>query len=56
MHPFVSVVRSGRPEGLSPDPSEVEHILYIPMSELLRDDVFREELLKSKTVILECII
>lgn len=43
VHPFVSVIRSGRPEGLIPDPSEVEHILYVSMSELLRDDVFHEE-------------
>ena len=43
VHPFVSVIRGGRPEGLIPDPSEVEHILYVPMSELLRDDVFHEE-------------
>lgn len=44
VHPFVSVIRGGRPEGLIPDPSEVEHILYVSMSELLRDDVFHEEL------------
>ena len=44
VHPFVSAIRGGHPEGLSPDPSEVEHILYVPMSELLRDDVFHEEL------------
>ena len=43
VHPFVSIIRGGRPEGLIPDPSEVEHILYIPISELLRDDVFHEE-------------
>ena len=44
VHPFVSVIRGGRPKSLIPDPSEVEHILYVPMSELLRDDVFHEEL------------
>ena len=44
VHPFVSVIRGGRPEGLIPDPSEVEHILYVAMSELLQDDVFHEEL------------
>ena len=43
VHPFVSVIRGGRPEGLIPDPSEVERILHVPMSELLRDDVFHEE-------------
>ena len=43
VHPFVSVIRGGRPKGLIPDPSEVEHILYVPMSELLQDDVFHEE-------------
>ena len=43
VHPFVSVIRGGRPKSLIPDPSEVEHILYVPMSELLRDDVFHEE-------------
>ena len=44
VHPFVSVIRGGRPEGLILDPTEVEHILYVPMSELLRDDVFHKEL------------
>ena len=43
VHPFVSVIQGGRPEGLIPDPSEVGHILYVPMSELLQDDVFHEE-------------
>ncbi len=43
VHPFVAVIRGGRPEGLVADLSEVEHILYVPMSELLRDDVFHEE-------------
>ena len=43
VHPFVSVIQGGRPEGLIPDPSEVEHILYVAMSELLQDDVFHEE-------------
>lgn len=50
VHPFVSVIRGGRPEGLIPDPSEVEHILYIPMSELLQDDVFYEERWKISAI------
>lgn len=33
----------GRPE-LKPSPDEVEHILHVPLSELLLPDVFREEL------------
>ena len=32
----------GRPE-LRPHEAEVEHILYVPLSELLLDEVFREE-------------
>lgn len=32
----------GRPD-LVPSPSEVEHILHVPLSELLADGVFREE-------------
>ena len=50
VHPFVSIIRGGRPEGLNPDPCEVEHILYVAMSELLRDDVFREELWKIPAI------
>ena len=39
--PFVGVL-PGRPE-LTPNPSEVERILYVPLSELLLDEVYREE-------------
>jgi len=39
--PFVGVL-AGRPE-LEPNPSEVELILHVPLSELLEDGVFREE-------------
>jgi 8-oxo-dGTP pyrophosphatase MutT (NUDIX family) len=39
--PFVGVV-DGRPD-LTPNPTEVERILYVPLSELLLDEVYREE-------------
>ena len=41
--PLVGVL-PGRPNGLVAAPDEVESILYVPASELLRDDVFREEI------------
>jgi 8-oxo-dGTP pyrophosphatase MutT (NUDIX family) len=41
--PLVAVL-PGRPTGLVASPDEVEAILHVPASELLRDDVFREEL------------
>lgn len=41
--PLVAVL-PGRPPGLVASPDEVEAILHVPASELLLDDVFREEL------------
>jgi 8-oxo-dGTP pyrophosphatase MutT (NUDIX family) len=41
--PLVAVL-PGRPEALVPSPDEVEAILHVPVSELLRDEVYREEL------------
>jgi 8-oxo-dGTP pyrophosphatase MutT (NUDIX family) len=40
--PFVGALR-GRPEGLRPADAEVERILHVPVSELLDDGVFHEE-------------
>jgi 8-oxo-dGTP pyrophosphatase MutT (NUDIX family) len=40
--PFVGALRA-RPEGLQPADAEVERILHVPVSELLHDDVFHEE-------------
>jgi 8-oxo-dGTP pyrophosphatase MutT (NUDIX family) len=42
VHPLVASL-AARPH-LAPAPDEVEHILHVPLSELLADDVFREEL------------
>jgi 8-oxo-dGTP pyrophosphatase MutT (NUDIX family) len=39
--PYVGVL-PGRP-ALEPNPAEVEHILYVPLRELLLDEVYREE-------------
>jgi len=44
IQPHVAFVGESKPEGLKPDPDEVEHILYVPVAELLLDEVFREEL------------
>jgi len=41
--PMVGVL-PGRPTGLVAAPDEVESILYVPASELLLDEVFREEI------------
>jgi 8-oxo-dGTP pyrophosphatase MutT (NUDIX family) len=41
--PLVAVL-PGRPDGLVPSPDEVEAILHVPLSELLLDEVFREEM------------
>jgi 8-oxo-dGTP pyrophosphatase MutT (NUDIX family) len=41
--PLVAVLPA-RPEGLVASPHEVEAILHVPLSELLLDEVFREEL------------
>jgi 8-oxo-dGTP pyrophosphatase MutT (NUDIX family) len=40
--PFVGALR-GLPEGLHPADAEVERILHVPVSELLADGVFHEE-------------
>lgn len=42
VHPFVAVLPE-RPGGLVPEPAEVASILHVPLSELLLDEVFREE-------------
>jgi 8-oxo-dGTP pyrophosphatase MutT (NUDIX family) len=39
--PYVGLL-DGRPD-LVPSPAEVEHVLHVPLAELLADDVFREE-------------
>lgn len=41
IHPVVAVLR--RDPELIPSPDEVEHILRVPLTELLLDDVYREE-------------
>lgn len=41
VHPYVGALRE-RP-ALTPDPGEVEQILYVPLSELLDPEVYREE-------------
>ena len=43
IHPFVGVL-PGRPEGLVADPGEVEHILHVPLAELVDPEAFHEEL------------
>ena len=40
--PFVGVV-PGRPDGLVPNPTEVDAVLFTPVDELLLDEVYREE-------------
>lgn len=41
---FVAELPAGRPEELRPDPAEVEKILYVPLSELLAPETYRQEL------------
>lgn len=41
--PFVALL-PGRPAGLVANPGEVDAVLFVPVAELLRDDVYREEL------------
>jgi 8-oxo-dGTP pyrophosphatase MutT (NUDIX family) len=43
IHPYVGLL-PGRPEGLVADPGEVEHILYLPLAELLDPEAFHEEI------------
>lgn len=40
--PFVGVL-PGRPAGLRANPGEVDAVLFVPVAELLLDEVFREE-------------
>jgi 8-oxo-dGTP pyrophosphatase MutT (NUDIX family) len=40
--PFVGLL-PGRPHGLVPNPAEVDAILFVPVDELLLDEVYREE-------------
>jgi 8-oxo-dGTP pyrophosphatase MutT (NUDIX family) len=40
--PYVGAL-PGRPERLVADPAEVEHILHVPLGELLAEGVYREE-------------
>jgi 8-oxo-dGTP pyrophosphatase MutT (NUDIX family) len=40
--PFVATL-PGRPAGLVANPSEVDTVLFVPVSELLLDEVYREE-------------
>jgi len=40
--PFVGLL-PGRPAGLVANPDEVDAVLFVPVDELLRDDVYREE-------------
>lgn len=42
IHPFVGVL-PGHPEGLVADPGEVEHILHVPLADLLHPEAFHEE-------------
>jgi hypothetical protein len=40
--PFVALLPE-RPAGLVPNPTEVDAVLFVPVAELLLDEVFREE-------------
>jgi hypothetical protein len=40
--PFVALL-PGRPTGLVANPAEVDAVLFVPASELLLDEVYREE-------------
>ena len=42
IHPYVGVLTEA-PTGLVAQPSEVEHILHVPLAELLHPDAFHEE-------------
>lgn len=41
--PLVAVLPGGRPRSLVPNPGEVDAILFVPVEELLLDEVYREE-------------
>ena len=43
VHPFVGLL-PGRPDGLVADPGEVEHILHVPLADLLDPEAFHEEI------------
>jgi len=43
VHPFVGVL-PGRPVDLVADPGEVEHILHVPLADLLDPEAFHEEI------------
>ena len=43
VHPFVGVL-PGPPQGLVADPGEVEHILHVPLADLLDPEAFHEEI------------
>ena len=43
IHPFVGLL-PGRPHDLVADPGEVEHILHVPLADLLDPDAFHEEI------------
>ena len=43
VHPYVGLL-DGPPQGLVPNPGEVEAILHVSLNELLLDDVWREEI------------
>jgi 8-oxo-dGTP pyrophosphatase MutT (NUDIX family) len=47
--PFVGALRD-RPDRLVADPSEVEHILHVPLSELVAPGVYREEIWRWESV------
>ncbi|MDE0602944.1 MAG: CoA pyrophosphatase [bacterium] len=43
VHPFIGIL-PGPPDGLVPDPTEVERILMVSTAELLSDETWREEI------------
>ena len=43
IHPFVGLL-PGRPHDLLADPGEVEHILHVPLADLLDPEAFHEEI------------
>ncbi len=43
VHPFVGLL-PGRPHDLVADPGEVEHILHVPLADLLDPEAFHEEI------------
>jgi 8-oxo-dGTP pyrophosphatase MutT (NUDIX family) len=43
IHPYVAVLPEGRPRRLVANPAEVETILHVPLADLVRPEVYREE-------------